>query len=273
MTKRYLINEREAEALANLVDRKDKFDKLGFDPKTARATGNFPFRCKLLEAMGATTANKANSAIYFLGDTTDNIVETAYVVDDSSSFSSASSGDIGLCIASSEYHVAYLPVTTTASGGMSWKHGGVSFNGPLNIASSGNCFEPSLTDYRANTTGSSTTLTLLDASTSVGGLTADISAYYKVGFSLTARSTFTVAFQDMLFALTDITTSTYEDVYGAAENTIVYSSDGAMKNIDANIAVSALWYLTSGHTYNVRNAGTFGITVSYFQFWMERFST
>lgn len=266
MTKRYLINEREAQALADLVDKKDKFDKLGFDAKTFRY-GNFPFRCKLLEAMGATTAAKANAAIYFLGDSTANIIETAYVVDDSSSFSSASSGDIGLCIASSEYHVIHLP-SASGSGGMAWKHGGVAFYNVTAIASSGNCIEPSNTDH----IGSSNNTTL-SYSSDVGGIVADVTGLYKLGFSLTARSTLNDNAQPMLFRLYNITTSAYQSPQAMASCIYIISTALTHWRYETNIALSCIYNLTSGHTYNIRNNSTFTIGVSNFHFWMERFTT
>lgn len=106
---KYLINDDEANALRKLVNKDQVLPKLGFDLKQHRGSGNFPFRFKLREAFGATTANKANADIYYLGDSTGTLITTTLITDDSSSFGSAVSGDIGLCIYSTEYNAVFMP--------------------------------------------------------------------------------------------------------------------------------------------------------------------
>lgn len=114
MTKRYLINEREAAVLTKLVHHNRFADNLQADSK-AMAISQFVRRCKLLEAMGATTAGEANAAVYALGDSTDNILDTANVIDDSSVYSNALSGDKCLVIASSEYFLISIPLPSARS--------------------------------------------------------------------------------------------------------------------------------------------------------------
>ena len=110
---KFLVNEQEVAALKKLLES-HKLEGLQNQSKPFRY-GNFPLRFKLLEAMGATTANKANAAIFFFGDSTGDKIDTDLVVDDSSSFPSASSGDRGFCFASSEYNVAYIYNQSAAS--------------------------------------------------------------------------------------------------------------------------------------------------------------
>lgn len=111
---KYLINEREAAALQKLVKQGQAFQQLGWDSKRPKAGGNFPFNFKLKETIGATTANKANAAIWFLGDSTGSIIESAFVVDQSSQYSRATSGYKGICLASSEYHILLIYGYSTA---------------------------------------------------------------------------------------------------------------------------------------------------------------
>lgn len=112
---KYLINEREAAALQKLVRQGQSFQQLGWDEKKLRPPGNFPFNFKLKETIGATTANKGNAAIWFLGDSTANVIESAFVVDQSSQFSKATSGYKGICLASSEYQIIWVYEYSTAT--------------------------------------------------------------------------------------------------------------------------------------------------------------
>ena len=104
---KHLVSTEEALALRRLLENNPFSDNLAYDQKLNKQ-GNFPFRFKLLEAFSTDGTARANAAIYFFGDTTDNVYETADVVDDSSKYVSASSGDRGICIASSEYFVALI---------------------------------------------------------------------------------------------------------------------------------------------------------------------
>ena len=102
---KYLINDKEADVLRNLVKGNKLFDRLGWSDKTPRTGSNFPFRFKLKETMGATTAHKANAAIWYFGDSTAHLFDTDFVVDDSSALTGATSGTKGVCLASSLYHI------------------------------------------------------------------------------------------------------------------------------------------------------------------------
>lgn len=112
---KYLINEREADALRKLVKEGQPSQNLGWDTKRQRPIGNFPFNFKLKESMGATTANKANAAIWFLGDSTGSVIESDYVVDQSSQYAKATSGYKGVCFASSAYHIGWIYEYSTAN--------------------------------------------------------------------------------------------------------------------------------------------------------------
>ena len=112
---KYLVNEVEAKALRDLLaEGKKPSQRLQTDNKL-RIPGNMPFRFKLLESMGATTANKANATIFFLGGSTADKIENDFVVDDSSQYGKATSGYRGICFASSIYAIASLAGYSTAN--------------------------------------------------------------------------------------------------------------------------------------------------------------
>lgn len=110
---KFLINSEEAAALRNLVNSRVPHANLAYSRKRT-AISNL-FRFKTLETIGATTPNKANSAIWFFGDSTANLMDTDYVVDDSSALTGATSGTRGVCVVSSEYFALNLNSTVTTS--------------------------------------------------------------------------------------------------------------------------------------------------------------
>jgi hypothetical protein len=115
---KYLINQEEANALRKVVANSGVFDVLAFDAKK-KIIANFPFRFKTLEKMAASTDStscRANADIYFLGGSTALLVDTDYVVDDSSAFRSFPINTIGTCIASSRYHIVSIESAITYMG-------------------------------------------------------------------------------------------------------------------------------------------------------------
>lgn len=116
---KYLINDAEALALRKVVANSGVFDNLAFQNKR-KVIVNFPFRFKSLAAMSPSTTstdqNKVNADIYFLGGSTDYLLETDFVVDDSSAFRSFPINTIGTCIASSRYHIVSIQSAMTYMG-------------------------------------------------------------------------------------------------------------------------------------------------------------
>ena len=115
---RYLVNEKEARALQQIVDTHRIADNLRTDSRRPRQF-TMPFRFKTLEAWSTTIANKARSAIYHFGDSTANIIDRDYVVDDSSSFVGESSGYKGVCFTTSAYFAVALGGSTGSTAGPS----------------------------------------------------------------------------------------------------------------------------------------------------------
>lgn len=113
---KHLINDKEALALHNLLKQHKSDPNPKYDLKIPRATGNFPFRFKLLEAMGATTAHKANANIWFIGDESTNVFDTDYVVDDLSAFQGYPINTVGTCIYSTEYCINNILSSKTYMG-------------------------------------------------------------------------------------------------------------------------------------------------------------
>jgi len=116
---KYLINDAEALALRKVVANSGVFDVLAFHNKK-KVIANFPFRFKSLAAMSPSTSstdqNKVNANIYFLGGSTNLLVDTDNVVDDSSAFRSFPINTIGTCISSSRYHIVSIESAITYMG-------------------------------------------------------------------------------------------------------------------------------------------------------------
>lgn len=248
MTKKYLINQNEADVLASLVDAKNSDKQLGFDLKQTRPHSNFPFRFKLKETIGATTANKALAQIFFFGDSTANIYSTDYVVDDSSSFSSASSGDYGICIASSEYHISYMPSESSTLNSAC-----LGLQGAVSKIVGSSAFVPELT--------SKTDPAGLTYDETTGGINANDTGFYLAGFSLTATGStdstlygqIPVVGDDFNFALSK----------GNIEAVRMCPSD-----LEVQLSASGVVKLDSTDVLKVFNNSTFYVIVKNMSFWV-----
>lgn len=109
---KYLLDESEALRLADRIARLEAvWPDVKHNQKDNRAS-HFPFRFKLLESF---SSGKANAAIWFFGDSTSLLYKTTDVYDDSSKYTTASSGDKGICLASSEFFVLHMDSTVTVS--------------------------------------------------------------------------------------------------------------------------------------------------------------
>lgn len=116
---KYLINDAEALALRKVVADSGVFDVLATQGRR-KPIANFPFRFKSLAAMSPSTTstdqNKVNANLYFLGGSTTYLLETDFVVDDSSAFRSFPINTIGTCITSSRYHIVSIQSAITYMG-------------------------------------------------------------------------------------------------------------------------------------------------------------